>query len=139
MMILRTSVCHCFACQQRTGTIFGAQIRLDKTKTIINGISTLYQRQGDSGNVINYHFCPTCGSTVYWEIPSMPECIIAAVGCFTNPMLPSPVMMVYGNRKHHWVQMPDTAIEYFDDDDNNNDDNNNNDNDNNNDNNDVVK
>jgi hypothetical protein len=112
--ITRQSVCHCFEYQKRTGSAFGVQTRLEKEKVSVTGTSTVYTRKGDSGGEISFHFCPQCGTTVYWEIAAMPEFIILAVGCLTDPNLPSPAMMVYGNRKHNWVVMPESAIEYFD-------------------------
>lgn len=112
--ILRTSVCHCFNCQKRTGSAFGYQARLDKDKTTIQGQSTIYKGKGDSGTEIQFHFCPNCGNTLYWEAEWLKGVsIIAALGAFSEPNLPSPIMQVYGNRKHHWVSMPETAIEYF--------------------------
>jgi len=111
--ILKTSICHCFECQKRTGSAFGVQTRLETEKVSIQGNSTVFQRKGDEG-VVTFHFCPTCGSTVFWELDGMPGSTIVAVGSFTNPELPSPTFMVYGNRKHHWIKMPETAVEYFD-------------------------
>ena len=112
--ITRTSICHCFECQKRTGSTYGVQTRLDSKFVTIEGQSTAFQRKGDSGGIATFHFCPKCGSTVYWEADGLPGNIIAAIGNFTNPELPSPTFMVYGDRKHHWVIMPETAIEYFD-------------------------
>lgn len=112
--ILKTSVCHCFSCQKRTGSAFGYQARLDLDKTTIKGQSTIYKQAGDSGAIISFHFCPQCGNTVYWTADWLKGAsIIAALGAFNKPDLPSPIMQVYGNRKHHWVNMPESAIEYF--------------------------
>ena len=110
--IAKTSICHCFECQKRTGSAFGIQVRLETAKISIQGDSTVFQRKGDEG-VVTLHFCPKCGSTVYWELDGMPGSTVVAAGSFTNPELPSPTFMVYGNRKHHWIKMPDTAVEYF--------------------------
>ncbi len=112
--IAKTSICHCFECQKRTGSAFGLQIRVDQSKVLIEGESTVFERKGDSGGVASFHFCPKCGSTVYWELGGLPGSVIVAAGSLTNPQLPSPTFMVYGNRMHHWLKMPDTAVEYFD-------------------------
>lgn len=111
--IAKTSLCHCFSCQKRTGSVFGVQTRLDKGKTAIKGESTIYQRIGDEGNVITFHFCPKCGSTVYYEAPWMPGSIAVPVGAFSNPNLPAPTMQIYGSRKHHWVTVPESAVEFL--------------------------
>jgi hypothetical protein len=111
--ITKTSICHCFECQKRTGSTFGVQTRLEKKDISTQGSSTVYQRTGDSGGVASFHLCPKCGSTVFWEIDKLPGSIIVAIGAFTNSELPSPTFMVYGNRKHHWVKLPESAVEYF--------------------------
>ncbi len=111
--IHKTSLCHCFQCQKRTGSVFGVQTRLDKNKALISGNSTTYQRTGDEGGVITFHFCPHCGSTVYYEAPWLGESIAVPIGCFANPNLPAPIMQIYGDRKHHWVSLPNSTIEYF--------------------------
>lgn len=110
--ITRTSICHCFECQKRTGSAFGIQIRFETERLSIHGESTVFTRKGDEG-VVTFHFCPKCGSTLFWELDGMPGSTIVAAGSFTNPELPSPTFMVYGNRMHHWIKMPETAIEYF--------------------------
>lgn len=112
--ILRTSVCHCFSCQKRTGSAFGYQARLDAAQTEIKGESKIFKNKGDSGSEVSFHFCPNCGSTVYWTADWAQGSVLASLGGFNEPTLPSPAMQVYGNRKHHWVVMPESSVEYFD-------------------------
>lgn len=104
--IIKTSVCHCFECQKRTGSVFGVQTRLEKKKTVLQGQSKVFRRTGDEGSEISFHFCPVCGTTVYWEAAWLKESIIATIGSFCDPTLPAPTMQVYTNRKHHWVCLP---------------------------------
>lgn len=112
--ITKTSICHCFECQKRTGSAFGLQTRVEKSNVSIVGIATIFKRTGDSGGIATFHFCPKCGSTVFWELDGIPGSIVIAAGSLTNPKLPSPTFIVYGNRKHHWLTMPESAVEYFD-------------------------
>lgn len=111
--IIKTTICHCLACQRRTGSVFGVQTRLEKAKCQIQGESKVYKRTGDDRNVIEFHFCPTCGATVYYEAPWMPGSIAVPVGAFADPTLPMPTMQVYGNRKHHWITLPEEIKEFF--------------------------
>lgn len=101
---LRVSVCHCLACQRRTGSVFGAQARFPKEAVTISGISTPYVRVGDEGSEITFHFCPTCGATVYY-LPQglVPESIAVPVGAFADPGFPAPTFSVYEERQHAWV------------------------------------
>ncbi len=46
---IRTSICHCFECQKRTGSVFGVQARFHKDQVILDGDTTSYTRIADSG------------------------------------------------------------------------------------------
>ena len=60
---VRVSICHCLACQRRTGSVFGEQVRFKKEDIKeISGRSTLYVRVGDEGSEISFRFCPICGA-----------------------------------------------------------------------------
>ena len=104
---IRTSICHCFECQKRTGSAFGFQARFAKVDVEIEGASLMFTRKGDSGGEINFFFCQTCGSTVYWRLNSAPEYVIVAAGNFADLSFPAPVFSVYEDRCHHWVTVPE--------------------------------
>ena len=100
-------MCHCLACQRRTGSIFGVQARFPRDQvTIIEGRSTKFSREADSGNSVTFHFCPDCGSTVYWELSGAPGFIAVAVGAFADRDFPQPRHSVYEARRHAWVSIP---------------------------------
>ncbi len=109
----RISMCHCIACQRRTGSAFGAQARFADECVRITGTSTTYTRLGDSGHAIHFHFCPTCGSTVYYQLDRAPGAIAIALGAFGDPTFPAPKVSVYEARKHAWVGMPED-VEHID-------------------------
>jgi hypothetical protein len=100
---VRISMCHCNACQKRTGSVFGTQARFPREQVTIEGRSTTFTRLGDSGKPITFHFCPECGSTVYWEIANAPGLIAIAVGAFADPTFPPPRHSVYEERQHAWA------------------------------------
>ncbi|MGZ3694282.1 MAG: GFA family protein [Bdellovibrionota bacterium] len=106
--IKKTSICHCFSCQKRTGSAFGIQTKLERNQSEVQGKATLYERFGDdpADGPVTFHFCPTCGSTVFWELQGMAEFWIVAIGAFANPSLPAPTFSVYRARKHHWMTIP---------------------------------
>ncbi len=108
-----TSICHCFACQQRTGSVFGVQIRVAAERVQMTGRFTEYTRTGDAGGLITFRFCPTCGATVCWTIDTLPGVVIAAGG-FADPKLPAPTFSVYRARKHPWVTIPDSVTTDWD-------------------------
>jgi hypothetical protein len=106
---VRVSICHCLACQRRTGSVFGAQARFLTEHVTVEGRSTDYLRVGDEGSRIHFHFCPDCGSTVYYRAEDMPEHTAVTVGAFADPTFPSPSFSVYEDRKHAWVVVPEGA------------------------------
>jgi hypothetical protein len=103
---LRVSVCHCLACQRRTGSVFGAQARFRERAVEVSGKSTVYVRVGDEGRKATFHFCPQCGSTVYYRLEGLPGHVAVPVGAFAEPGFPAPSFSVYEERKHPWVGLP---------------------------------
>lgn len=110
---LRVSVCHCTACQRRTGSVFGMQARFSSDNVNIDGPSKKYVRTADSGNRITFHFCPDCGSTMYYRLGDALDVIAIPVGAFADPGFPPPQFSVYETRQHTWVVLPDN-MEHFD-------------------------
>lgn len=105
---VRVSVCHCLACQRRTGSAFGVQARFARSETTISGESRPYTRTSDEGGEQRtFHFCPNCGATVYFEDSSSSETVAFPVGAFADPSFPSPTVSVWEERKHGWVPMPE--------------------------------
>lgn len=100
---MRISVCHCHACQKRTGSAFGAQARFPRDKVAVRGASTVYTRTGDDGGKLEFHFCPTCGATVHYAIDRMPNVVAVPLGAFADRDFPEPRVSVYEARRHPWV------------------------------------
>lgn len=109
---VRNSICHCLACQRRTGSPFAQQARFPRENVVITGQSTVYTRFGDSGGSCDFHFCPTCGDTVYYEGKGLQGGIAIPVGAFADPDFPAPTVSVYEERKHAWVVPPPEAEHY---------------------------
>ncbi|MBY0469833.1 GFA family protein [bacterium] len=110
---VRISVCHCLECQKRTGSAFGAQVRFSTELTSPRGDSTVYTRVCEDGDRIHFHFCPKCGSTVYYLMESQPELTAITLGTFADPQFPAPRFSVYEDRMHSWVSVPGSEVEHF--------------------------
>lgn len=101
---IRVSVCHCLACQRRTGSAFGVQAGFAPDAVTITGESSRWVRVGDAGSQATFHFCPICGATVYFTFGSVDEPGLAVpVGAFAEPGFPSPSVSVYEERMHAWL------------------------------------
>jgi hypothetical protein len=101
----RISVCHCTECQKRTGSPFAAQATYAADQVTIEGQATAFTRGSDDGNWVRTWFCPTCGSTVYYEIQVRPEMVSVALGGFADSAFPEPTVEVYGERRYPWVRI----------------------------------
>lgn len=106
---VRISICHCLACQRRSGSVFAAQARFPQDAVTISGQATEYVRVGDSGGSATFRFCPVCGATVYFSLNVIPGFIAIPVGAFADPQFPAPRVSVYEGRRHAWVSVPDDA------------------------------
>ncbi|HXW42970.1 MAG TPA: GFA family protein [Xanthobacteraceae bacterium] len=101
----RVAMCHCLECQRRTGAAFAGQGWFSRQQiTAINGKSTSFTRSSDSGNSVTFHFCPVCGSTVYWEAQRYPGMMAVGIGSFADPTFPAPGQSLFERRRHHWVE-----------------------------------
>jgi hypothetical protein len=112
---VRVSMCHCLACQQRTGSVFGVQARFSEDQVRIEGRSTEYVRLSDEGGGEGrFHFCPDCGGTVYYRLSAMPGVIAVPVGALADPAFPPPTVSVYEDRRHPWVALPPSIELHYD-------------------------
>jgi hypothetical protein len=97
--------CHCLDCQRRTGSPYGVGAFYPAEAVGISGFSKVYSRAGSSGGEVHNHFCPTCGSTVYWTADKLPNMIAVAVGALGDPHAPPPVRSIFERSKHDWVSI----------------------------------
>ena len=97
------SLCHCLACQRRTGSTYGIAAFFPRENVIVAGDAKAYTRSSDSGYPVSFYFCPHCGSTVYWTPERKPEMVAVAVGAFADPAFPPPSQAVYAEYRHRWI------------------------------------
>ncbi|MCW5747320.1 MAG: GFA family protein [Alphaproteobacteria bacterium] len=106
------NACHCKACQRRTGTVLHVGSYFPETAVEITGVSKAYARPADSGYEIRFHFCPDCGSNVYWKASRFPDHWGVAVGAFADPMFPAPSFSVWQESKHPWLSLSDALPQF---------------------------
>ena len=112
---VRVSVCHCLNCKKRSGSAFAAQARWPEDRFAIEGKSNSWVIVADSGNEAAFHFCPTCGSDVYYVINGKFDGLVAIpVGAFDDPYFLRPQYSVWEERKHDWVEITGDDIEHID-------------------------
>lgn len=117
---LRVQACHCDFCQKRTGAVFQVSAHFKNNQIVgIDGESSVYNGlESDGvgtaiGNFgVSYHFCPTCGSTVYWTLERWPDLYGIAVGNFVDPGFPPPTRDVWTELRHDWIPPIPGAVAY---------------------------
>jgi len=103
----RVGICNCTQCQKRTGAAFAVGAFFAKRQiAAIEGAHKAFKRSSDAGRNLEYHFCPECGSTVFWHLDMAPELTGVAVGCFTDPAFPAPTRAIWAAHKLQWVEFP---------------------------------
>jgi hypothetical protein len=105
---VRISICHCLACQRRTGSAFGVQARFPRDCVQISGRSSEFARLSDEDAEERvFRFCPECGATVFYTTADSLDLIAVPVGAFADPSFPPPTVAVNGHRRHPWVELGD--------------------------------
>jgi len=104
------SICHCLACQRRTGSAFGMQAGFTAEQVRVTGRHRDFRRVSDEADRKEhvFHFCPDCGSQVFYTEPSEPDLVVVSVGSFADPSFPPPTESGYDSRRHPWVQLPES-------------------------------
>jgi hypothetical protein len=106
------AACHCMECQRRTGSPFGVSVYFAKAQVRTEGPSKVYVGGSDSGRKIEQHFCPDCGSTVYWRAEYVPDFTGVAFGTFADPSMAWPTLSVWETTRHSWVTF-DHELDHF--------------------------
>jgi hypothetical protein len=104
------SICNCLACQRRTGSAFGMQAGFKADQVQVVGRFSDYARISDEADRKEhvFHFCPECGSQVFYTEPTEPDLVVVSVGSFADPSFPPPTESGYDSRRHPWVGLPDS-------------------------------
>jgi hypothetical protein len=105
------SICNCLACQRRTGSAFGIQAGFNKEQVNVVGRFNDYMRTSDEVDRKEhvFHFCPDCGSQVFYTEPTEPDLVVVSVGAFADPSFPPPTESGYDSRRHPWIALPDSV------------------------------
>jgi hypothetical protein len=103
---VRISMCHCLACQRRSGSAFAMQARFPASRVRIAGRFTEYTRTSDLGEKRTFCFCPECGSTVFYTTEDADDLVAVPIGVFADPSFPAPTVSVYESRRHPWLSLP---------------------------------
>lgn len=106
------NMCHCQACQRRTGSPFGMIVWVPEAAATISGEIRSYTRPTDEGRQFTSHFCVICGSSIAFHAEKNPGLLGIAAGAFADPGLTPPLASVWEAHRHPWVAVPDGAVHF---------------------------
>jgi hypothetical protein len=103
----KVSLCHCQQCQRRTGSAFSVAVFYTRDQVTARGVTARYVRPAASGFAVDFHFCPACGSNLFWYPERMPALVGVAMGGFADRDFAMPEQAVWAAEGHRWVGLPD--------------------------------
>lgn len=109
----RVSLCPCKLCQRQSGSAFAIQARFPKEQVTIEGKSTSWRFPIEGAEPVDFthcaeegaefHFCPVCGSTVWYTADADDTRIGIKVGAFADPTFPPPKITGHIKYRHPWT------------------------------------
>ena len=99
----QVSLCHCLACQRRTGSTYGIAAFFPRENVGVAGESKAYTRSSDSGYPVSFYFCPIAARP-FTGSPTVNR------KWWRSPWAPSPIRR---SRRLLKPSMPNTAIDGF--------------------------
>ena len=95
--------CHCLDCQRRTGSVFGVSAYFRQAQVAPSGADKIFVRDGQEGRKLQIHFCPECGTSIYWTLDIRPGFVGVAAGAFADPDFPAPAHSFWEQSRHPWI------------------------------------
>jgi hypothetical protein len=97
--------CHCKDCQRHLGTAFSTLVGVPREAVSIEGnLKTYTAPGGTSGEPMNRHFCPNCGSPIIIEKEGSPRILILA-GTLDDTSFVKPSMNIFCESAQSWVPL----------------------------------
>jgi hypothetical protein len=99
-------VCNCVQCQRRSGSAFALGAFFRREAVNVEGEYKKWTRLGSSGLPLTNHFCPECGTNLFWAPEVRPDHYGVAVGCLTSPVA-EPGNTIWTSEKQPWLTFPE--------------------------------
>jgi hypothetical protein len=98
-------VCSCIECQRKSGSAFTYAAIYPEASVTIAGEHRAWRRSSDAGRHLESHFCPTCGTAVFFRAEGLPGMVGVAAGCFGDPNFMRPKRLFWASRRHRWLDL----------------------------------
>lgn len=95
------AACSCLECRKGSGSVAAVSSYWPNSAALsLSGKSTSWHRGSWKGGRIDNHFCPACGSTLFWYAEFAPDSNGISVGIFCDSGFPPPTYAVWCERRH---------------------------------------
>jgi len=95
-------ICHCNDCNKINGGghLTALTVKLEDFSS--SGKLSIYSYPGGSGENINSHFCPKCGTPIYASLKAHPEVIVLRANAIDDSSDFKPQKSLYPEQAHSW-------------------------------------
>lgn len=107
-----TFYCHCTDCQKESGAPFSVEIYLQSSAVTIEGDTSKYVVEADSGSKVTREFCTACGCPLFLVSAGYPGYICIKAGSLDDASWLKPEMHIYTSAKQPWVTIADGLPQY---------------------------
>ncbi|MDG1739395.1 MAG: GFA family protein [Paracoccaceae bacterium] len=104
---IMVAACNCVACQKKTGSAFGSGVFFKQADVALSGDTWKWTRTAESGNELTQHFCPNCGTTVFWMNAGRPGVVALSLGCIDGP-IQQPNKVVWAEHQRDWLSFDES-------------------------------
>ncbi len=94
--------CQCTNCQKFTGAGHATNMVVPKEALNVTGRLQTYKYDAESGNHMERHFCPTCGSPIYGTSSGAEAIVVVRVGTLDAPDAVTPQAVIFTERGCSW-------------------------------------
>lgn len=103
-------VCHCRECRRQSASAFGISVTVRSVDLrLVRGTPKVWSRPADSGNRVDCHFCPDCGSRVWHGDPAREAEVSVKGGSLDQPVDLADAVHIWTCRRLPGVAIPEGA------------------------------
>ena len=101
--IAMSAICHCSHCQRQTGSLFSMICAVPSGAFNASGEMSVFHDRGDSGQAVDRHFCPKCGSPIFSVVEAAPGLVFVKAGTLDDWQASPPTVEAYCGRSASWM------------------------------------
>jgi hypothetical protein len=106
------AVCHCKHCQKQGGTAFSVVVAVPRVSMKLEGPIKTYHDIGGSGQPVERHFCPECGSPITTDATVAPELTFIKAGTLDDTSWLDPKVHIYCDSAQTWTPIPESSQKF---------------------------